>query len=195
MSRNLKDASTDMFTKRWPTLLERPQIRRVVAAKGLVLKGLHGLWLPMIASWVGALHVSCERAPGGRDWQARVAITGSPLWAGPALHRTTCTFSWVRPFDARAATPQMAPIQRGLEDRHPYVRRTAVMGVLKVYNFDAGAVRNAGARRQTLNHNASASLKSSNRKKTKACDGTPQCGCAPPNPKPQRLHKSRVLKL
>lgn len=43
-------------------------------------------------------------------------------------------------------TPQMSPIQRGLEDRHPYVRRTAVMGVLKVYNFDAGAVRNAGAR-------------------------------------------------
>lgn len=41
---------------------------------------------------------------------------------------------------------QMAPIQRGLEDRHPYVRRTAVMGVLKVYTFDAGAVLNAGAR-------------------------------------------------
>jgi vesicle coat complex subunit len=39
----------------------------------------------------------------------------------------------------------MSPIQRGLKDRHPYVRRTAVMGVLKVYNFDADAVRNAGA--------------------------------------------------
>jgi len=38
----------------------------------------------------------------------------------------------------------MAPIQRGLQDRHPYVRRTAVMGVLKVHNFDAEAVRNAG---------------------------------------------------
>ncbi len=38
----------------------------------------------------------------------------------------------------------MAPIQRGLEDRHPYVRRTAVMGVLKVHNFDAAAVQNAG---------------------------------------------------
>ncbi len=40
---------------------------------------------------------------------------------------------------------QMSPIQRGLKDRHPYVRRTAVMGVLKVYNFDADAVRNCGA--------------------------------------------------
>ena len=39
----------------------------------------------------------------------------------------------------------MSPIQRGLKDRHPYVRRTAVMGVLKVYNFDADAVRNCGA--------------------------------------------------
>ena len=43
------------------------------------------------------------------------------------------------------AHPQMSPIQRGLKDRHPYVRRTAVMGVLKVYNFDADAVRNCGA--------------------------------------------------
>ena len=40
---------------------------------------------------------------------------------------------------------QMTPIQRGLQDRHPYVRRTAVMGVLKVYNFDPTAVHNAGA--------------------------------------------------
>lgn len=44
---------------------------------------------------------------------------------------------------------QMSPIQRGLEDRHPYVRRTAVMGVLKVYNFDEGAVQNAGKRSLT----------------------------------------------
>ena len=38
----------------------------------------------------------------------------------------------------------MSPIQRGLEDRHPYVRRTAVMGVMKVYAFDSAAVLNAG---------------------------------------------------
>ena len=38
----------------------------------------------------------------------------------------------------------MSPIQMGLQDAHPYVRRTAVMGVLKVYHLDQGAVRNAG---------------------------------------------------
>lgn len=39
---------------------------------------------------------------------------------------------------------QMSPIQQGLKDVHPYVRRTAVMGVLKVYNVDKGAVQRAG---------------------------------------------------
>lgn len=39
---------------------------------------------------------------------------------------------------------QMSPIQQGLRDAHPYVRRTAVMGVLKVYHLDESAVRNAG---------------------------------------------------
>ena len=38
----------------------------------------------------------------------------------------------------------MSPISMGLQDRHHYVRRTAVLGVLKVYNLDASAVRNAG---------------------------------------------------
>ncbi len=32
----------------------------------------------------------------------------------------------------------------GLKDAHPYVRRTAVMGVLKVFNMDEEAVQNAG---------------------------------------------------
>ncbi len=49
-----------------------------------------------------------------------------------------------------AVPVQMSPIQRGLDDRHPYVRRTAVMGVLKVYIFDAAAVTNAG--KQSLGH-------------------------------------------
>ena len=39
---------------------------------------------------------------------------------------------------------QVSPIHVGLKDAHPYVRRTAVMGVLKVYNLDKAAVRNAG---------------------------------------------------
>ena len=39
---------------------------------------------------------------------------------------------------------QMSPISMGLQDGHHYVRRTAVLGVLKVYNLDASAVRNAG---------------------------------------------------
>lgn len=43
------------------------------------------------------------------------------------------------------ACAQMSPIQMGLQDAHPYVRRTAVMGVLKVYHLDKAAVRNAGA--------------------------------------------------
>lgn len=39
---------------------------------------------------------------------------------------------------------QMSPIQQGLQDAHPYVRRTAVMGVLKVYHLDKASVLNAG---------------------------------------------------
>lgn len=39
---------------------------------------------------------------------------------------------------------QMGPIQQGLKDAHPYVRRTAVMAVLKVYNIDRGAVQRTG---------------------------------------------------
>lgn len=38
----------------------------------------------------------------------------------------------------------MQPIRMGVIDGHPYVRRTAVMGVLKVYNLDSNAVKNAG---------------------------------------------------
>lgn len=38
----------------------------------------------------------------------------------------------------------MQPIRMGIMDGHPYVRRTAVMGVLKVYNLDTNAVKNAG---------------------------------------------------
>ena len=53
---------------------------------------------------------------------------------------------------------QMSPIQQGLRDAHPYVRRTAVMGVLKVYHLDESAVRNAGDSRQPTppNHVAGA---------------------------------------
>lgn len=43
-----------------------------------------------------------------------------------------------------SAVLQMSPIQQGLQDAHPYVRRTAVMGVLKVYHLDKAAVLNAG---------------------------------------------------
>ena len=39
---------------------------------------------------------------------------------------------------------QMQPLRMGVIDGHPYVRRTAVMGVLKVYNLDSNAVKNAG---------------------------------------------------
>ena len=45
----------------------------------------------------------------------------------------------------------MSPIQQGLKDAHPYVRRTAVMGVLKVYHLDSAAVLNAGALTQPRN--------------------------------------------
>ena len=34
----------------------------------------------------------------------------------------------------------LAPVQHGLEDRHPYVRRTAVLGVLKLHHISADAV-------------------------------------------------------
>ena len=41
-------------------------------------------------------------------------------------------------------TLQVSPVSLALQDRNPYVRRSAVLGVLKIYNLDAAAVRNAG---------------------------------------------------
>ena len=35
---------------------------------------------------------------------------------------------------------QCSPVNTGLIDRHPYVRRTAVMGVLKIYHIDPNIV-------------------------------------------------------
>lgn len=44
---------------------------------------------------------------------------------------------------------QVSPVSLALQDRNPYVRRTAVLGVLKIYNLDAAAVRNAGVNGNT----------------------------------------------
>ena len=43
---------------------------------------------------------------------------------------------------------QVQPIRVGLQDPHQYVRRTAVMGVLKVFHLDPTAVKQAGKRLQ-----------------------------------------------
>lgn len=40
---------------------------------------------------------------------------------------------------------QVPAVSQGLKDPHSYVRRTAVMGALKVYNIDKQAVDNTGA--------------------------------------------------
>lgn len=53
---------------------------------------------------------------------------------------------------------QMSPIQQGLKDAHPYVRRTAVMSVLKVYHLDSAAVLNAGALAQPRSSTSDAQL-------------------------------------
>ena len=42
-----------------------------------------------------------------------------------------------------ALREQMTPLKNGLQDRNSYVRRTAVIGTLKVYNIDEDAVRDA----------------------------------------------------
>jgi hypothetical protein len=46
------------------------------------------------------------------------------------------------PWPARC--PQSSPVLQGLDDRHPYVRRTAVMGVLKIWHIDRVMVDNTG---------------------------------------------------
>ena len=45
---------------------------------------------------------------------------------------------------------QVSPVSLALQDRNPYVRRTAVLGVLKIYNLDAAAVRNAGIEKNSM---------------------------------------------
>lgn len=46
---------------------------------------------------------------------------------------------------SRPPHTQVTPIMTGLGDRHPYVRRTAVMGVLKVAHIDPASVQQHGA--------------------------------------------------
>lgn len=41
--------------------------------------------------------------------------------------------------------PQVQPVMTGLGDRHPYVRRTAVMGVLKIWHMSPDTVNHTGA--------------------------------------------------
>jgi vesicle coat complex subunit len=42
---------------------------------------------------------------------------------------------------------QVTPVSAGLDDRHPYVRRTAVMGVLKIWHMNPGGLL-AGQRKR-----------------------------------------------
>eukprot|EP00798_Chlamydomonas_sp_ICE-L_P024469 gene24469-10073_t len=42
--------------------------------------------------------------------------------------------------DCNDQDPTTTPVNHGLEDRHPYVRRTAAMGVLKMYHIDPDIV-------------------------------------------------------
>lgn len=51
------------------------------------------------------------------------------------------------PAGPNAARAQVAPVMAGLSDRHPYVRRTAVMGVLKIWHMSPDTVTNTGAPR------------------------------------------------
>jgi vesicle coat complex subunit len=39
---------------------------------------------------------------------------------------------------------QVTPVTTGLDDRHPYVRRTAVMGVLKIWHMNPDVVDSQG---------------------------------------------------
>eukprot|EP00878_Enallax_costatus_P021868 GHUV01023176.1.p1 GENE.GHUV01023176.1~~GHUV01023176.1.p1 ORF type:complete len:101 (+),score=13.04 GHUV01023176.1:53-355(+) len=39
---------------------------------------------------------------------------------------------------------QVTPVTVGLDDRHPYVRRTAVMGVLKIWHMNPDIVESQG---------------------------------------------------
>jgi hypothetical protein len=39
---------------------------------------------------------------------------------------------------------QVHPVLAGLDDRHPYVRRTAVMGVLKIWHMSEDVVESQG---------------------------------------------------
>ncbi len=40
--------------------------------------------------------------------------------------------------------PQVTPVTTGLGDKHPYVRRTAVMGVLKIWHMSPDTVNHTG---------------------------------------------------
>ena len=79
--------------------------------------------LSVVPASLAMTHLGHGQARNGQAW---------------GLHRLT------RQKQGFSSALQMSPISMGLQDGHHYVRRTAVLGVLKVYNLDASAVRNAG---------------------------------------------------
>ena len=94
--------------------------------RGLALRSLCSLRVANLIEYLVSL-ISFSQRPA-----AQRAYIG---WA-------TC--SNMRETSLMHVSMQMSPIQMGLKDAHPYVRRTAVMGVLKVYNMDEEVVQNSG---------------------------------------------------
>ena len=135
------------------------------AHQGLQRPGPHyqrpcsALPLPAPRSQPHRIHCGCLLAIQHRDvlkhahmdWDTLAAALVRPMYsrqrgkAGTMTYPEACRNSALSQRQGKGLSPvQMSPIQQGLRDAHPYVRRTAVMGVLKVYHLDELAVRNAG---------------------------------------------------
>jgi hypothetical protein len=59
------------------------------------------------------------------------------LWP-VSVHQAHLPTSRLVYFTSAICPLQVTPVTAGLDDRHPYVRRTAVMGVLKIWHMNAG---------------------------------------------------------
>ncbi|KAJ9512707.1 hypothetical protein QJQ45_019004, partial [Haematococcus lacustris] len=96
--------------------------------RGLALRSLCSLRVNNYMEYVVRAHFRPNQVPAFDRFDLLTANLFDLLTAAPAP----------------AACPQTSPVLAGLDDRHPYVRRTAVIGVLKIYHSDASVVMNTG---------------------------------------------------
>ena len=132
--------------------------------RGLAVRSMASMRVPDLVEYLVRSRLALARATKRRTGPAphlspRAATPPPPLGGksdiarrartGPKAVRRTPFFLLAKPvnpktsltFPSPIALSQIGAVQQGLQDAHPYPRKTAAMGVLKIYDLHPEAVR------------------------------------------------------